>query len=186
MNIAAPELKRQLRSLGWPGLAGLVALIAAAALAFAAQRWDMQAAELQARADRLQARLRVLQASGADQANAEAAVTPDQWHEQLPAASARQQRLADLLEIGLRIGLSPTRTEHRLSVDQAAGLERLRVSMPLTGGYAQLRHYIEAALAHDPALSLDSLKLRRTSPLAPEVEAELVWSLHSRIEGDLR
>jgi len=184
MNVATPELRRQLRTLGWPGLMGLLALIAAAALAFTAQRWDTQTAELQARADDLRTRLRALQASGADKTITEAPATPDEWHNNLPPATERQQRLADLLEIGLRIGLTPVRTEHRLSVDKAAGLERLRVSMPLTGGYAQLRHYIEAALEHDPALSLDSLKLRRATPLAPEVEAELVWSLHSRSGGD--
>ena len=170
------DFKRQVRSLGWPGLAGLMALVAAAALILLARSWDSQAAGLQAEADALRGRLRTQIASGAI---AEPA-TPAQWQMNLPPASLRQQRLADLLEMGLRIGLTSTRTEHRLSVDAASGLERLRVSMPLVGGYAQIRHYIESALEHDPALSLDSLKLRRASPMAPEVEAELVWSLHSR------
>ena len=83
------------------------------------------------------------------------------------------QRLADLLEMGLRLGLQSSRSEHRLSVDAATGLERLRVTMPLSGGYEQLRQYIEAALRHDPGLSLDGLKLRRTSPQAAELEASV-------------
>ena len=39
---------------------------------------------------------------------------------------------------------------------------------------------IAAALEHDPALSLDAVKLRRVSPMAAEVDAELQWSLHGR------
>ena len=54
------------------------------------------------------------------------------------------------------------------------------MTMPLQGSYAQIRGFIGAALLKDPALSLDSLKLRRANPQATVVDAELVWSLHSR------
>ncbi|WP_077034803.1 GspMb/PilO family protein [Pelomonas sp. KK5] len=171
------QFKRQLRSLGWPGLLGALALAGALALGLAARGWDREATGLQARADSLRRTAAVR-----NDTITEAAATPAEWLRRLPPAAERQQRLADLLEIGLRLGLTPQRTEHRLSVDSAAGLERLRVTMPLTGGYAQLRHFIEAALEHDPALSLDSLKLRRSTPQAAELEAELVWSLHGRSE----
>ena len=184
MNMTIARLKHLMQSLGWPGGLGLLALLLAAALALLGQRWDGQAARLQAEADGLRGKLRLQQAGGPSAAQA-APVTPQQWRLSLPAAGLRQQRLADLLELGLRQGLVGTRTEHRLSVDAASGLERLRVSMPLSGGYAQLRGFIGAALAHDPALSLDSLKLRRLSPLAAELEAELVWSLHGRSEAAL-
>ena len=84
----------------------------------------------------------------------------------------------DLDKIAIRLDLNAARTEHRLA--SADGLERLRVNMPVTGSYAQVRRFIAAALAHDPALSLDAVKLRRASPMAAEVEAELQWSLHGR------
>lgn len=176
------DLKRSVKALGWPGLLGLFALALAAALALGAQAWTAQAAQLQAEADRLGNQLRGLRAAGLMNGPAAAPATPQQWQRALPSAEARQQRLADLLEIGLRSGLVSARTEHRLTVDPGAGLERLRVSMPLTGGYAQLRAFIDAALRHDPALSLDALKLRRNNPSAPELEAELTWSLHGRID----
>ncbi|RQO60424.1 hypothetical protein DBR47_08660 [Paucibacter sp. KBW04] len=175
------RLRRALRALGWPGLIGLLALLLAAALWLAAARWDEQAALSQAQADRLRQELRLKRAAGAQEAQAPA--TQAQWWQALPPAAERQQRLADLLEMGLRLGLVSARTEHRLSVDAAAGLERLRVSMPVTGGYAQVRQFIAAALQHDAALSLDGLKLRRASPQAAEVEAELQWSLHSRADA---
>jgi hypothetical protein len=105
-------------------------------------------------------------------------VSVQQWQAALPAAAERQQRLADLLELSIRLELNGARTEHRLST--AEGLERLRVTMPVTGSYAQVRRLISAALAHDPALSLDAVKLRRVSPMSADVDAELQWSLHGR------
>ncbi|MCZ8074965.1 MAG: hypothetical protein O9341_12625 [Paucibacter sp.] len=176
--------KSQLRALGAPGLFAALALVLAAGLAWQGQRWERDAAADAARGDRLRAELRLQRALAPASAAsaAELPSTPEQWRETLPSASQRQQRLADLLEMGLRLGLVSTRTEHRLTVDAASGLERLRITMPLSGGYAQLRQYIEAALRHDPALSLDSLKLRRANPQAAELEAELQWSLHGRME----
>lgn len=163
--------QRVVSVLGAPGLAGIAALVLAAVAVLAGQRWDAQATALQAEAHALRARA----SPAAPQA---LHVGVQQWQAALPSPRDRQQRLADLLELGLRLDLSGVRTEHRLSTSE--GLERLRVTMPLTGSYAQLRRFIGAALAHDPALSLDAVKLRRVSPLSSDVEAELQWSLHGR------
>jgi Type II secretion system (T2SS), protein M subtype b len=164
-------LDRLVRALGWPGLAGVAALLLAAVAVAAGQRWDAQAVALQAEARELRAKARPAAA-------APAPLSAQQWQAALPTAAGRQQRLADLLELGMRLELNGARTEHRLST--ADGLERLRVTMPVTGSYAQLRRFIAAALANDPALSLDAIKLRRASPLSAEVDAELQWSLHGR------
>ncbi|MCV2353694.1 hypothetical protein LNV09_05900 [Paucibacter sp. B2R-40] len=182
MKAHGMELKQALKRLGWPGLLGAAALLLALVLLMQAQRWSTQTAQLQAEADGLNRQLRSQRAAGLASGPIAAPATPQQWQQALPNAEMRQQRLADLLEIGLTMGLVGARTEHRLTLDTAAGLERLRVNMPLTGGYAQLRAFIDAALRHDPALSLDALKLRRASPNAPELEADLVWSLHGRID----
>lgn len=160
-----------MKQLGAPGLAGVAALLLAAAALLLGQRWDAQATRLQAEARDLRAKARPAVAASAP-------VSVQQLQAALPPASQRQQRLADLLELALRLDLNAARTEHRLA--SAEGLERLRVTMPVTGPYAQVRRYIAAALAHDPALSLDAVKLRRVSPMASEVEAELQWSLHGR------
>jgi len=176
------RLKFLAQALGWPGLLGLLLLLAAAALALGlTPRWEAQASQWEAEAGRLQRQLRAQKlAAAAATPGAQATLTPAQWQLGLPSGEQRQQRLADLLELGLRQGLLSVRTEHRLTVDVSAGLERLRITMPVQGGYAQLRGYIDAALLQDPGLSLDSLKLRRANPQTPEVEAELLWSLHAR------
>jgi Tfp pilus assembly protein PilO len=164
--------------LGWPGLLGLGALLLAGLLELGLARlWSEDRAALQAQAERLQRQLRAQRAS---EPVPQRLATPEQWRASLPEAAERQQRLADLLEAALRAGLNSPRTEHRLAVDAATGVERLRVSMPVQGGYAQLRGFLETALRQDPALSLDGLKLRRAAPAAAELEAELQWSLHGR------
>ncbi|MFG6468106.1 hypothetical protein [Roseateles sp. BYS87W] len=165
------EVLRAGARLGGPGLVGVGALVAAAVLAGLGQRWDAQT-------QRLQDEARALRAQARPQATAEAPLSVQQWQASLPAPADRQQRLADLLELAIRLDLNPARTEHRLSTSE--GLERLRVTLPVTGRYAQVRRFIAAALAHDPALSLDAIKLRRVSPQAAEVEAEMQWSLHGR------
>lgn len=160
------------KTFGWPGLIGLAALALGIVAVMLGQRWDAQAARLQAEARELRAKARPAAAA------ASAPVSVQQWQAALPPPASRQQRLADLLELGIRLDLNGARTEHRLAVSE--GLERLRVTMPVTGSYAHVRRFIGAALAHDPALSLDAIKLRRVSPMAAEVDAELQWSLHGR------
>ena len=175
----AIDFKQMARRLGVPGWAGIAALVLAAILLPISQRLAAQGEQFEAHADALAKAQRRSAAAGPQIAPA----TQAQWQQNLPPSGERQQRLADLLEMSLRLGLNSARTEHRLTVDPASGLERLRVSMPLSGNYATLRQFIGSALAHDPALSLDSLKLRRASPQATDVDAELVWSLHSRMEA---
>ena len=166
------NLRALFKKLGGPGLVGLAALLLAAVALVLGQRWDAQATALQAEARALRAKARPAAIATA------VPVSVQQWQANLPAAAQRQQRLADLLELSIRLDLNGARTEHRLATSE--GLERLRVTMPVTGSYAQVRRFIGAALEHDPALSLDSIKLRRLSPMSAEVDAELQWSLHGR------
>jgi Tfp pilus assembly protein PilO len=165
-----------LKAWGWPGAVAVAILaLAASAAGYAARCLKYEAAAV-AQVNLLDARIRnVAKVQGIAPVQTRA-----DWLASLPEADARQRRLADLLEISIREGLNSTRTEHQLSVDQAVGLERLRVTMPIQGSYAQIRQFIGAALAHDPALSLDSLRLRRPSPQSNQVEAELVWSMHAQ------
>lgn len=180
LTLHARSIGRALRSLGLPGAAALMCLAAAAVLALqVTPSWEAQAEELAVQ----QAQLR---RSWRAQGPALGADTPARFLAALPPAGERQQRLADLLEIGVRLGLEIQRSEQRLVPDAGSGLERLRVSLPVQGSYAQLRQYLGAALAHDPALSLDSLHLRRSQRESPVLQADLVWTLHSRADAAVR
>jgi len=178
----ARSLRQALGALGWPGAVAGLCLLGAAVLALQlTPRWQGEAEDLAVQQAGLRRSLRASAALPATGAQTPAALLAS-----LPPSADRQQRLADLLEIGLRLGLVQQRSEQRLSVDADTGLERLRISMPVQGSYAQLRHYLGAALAHDTALSLDSLHLRRAQRESQELQAELVWTLHSRRDGGPR
>jgi hypothetical protein len=170
--------RENMHRLGWPGLVGLVALMAAAACVLLAQRWDAEASASRARAEQM---MRRMSSVAVPVRAADAPLAPKAWLAQLPAAALRQERLADLLELAIRNDLSSARTDYHLATDTGLGVEHLRVSMPVSGRYAQLRAFIEAALAQDPGLSLDELKLQRAGPQSDRVDAEMVWSLHGRI-----
>lgn len=163
-----------LRSLGWPGALAALCLGMAAVLALhLTPMWQVQSDELAVQQAQLR---RTLRARGP----VPEAETPARFVAAMPQAGDRQQRLADLLEIGVRLGLDVQRSEQRLAVDGSTGLERLRVSLPVQGSYAQIRQFLSAALAHDPALSLDSLHLRRPQRDSLVMQAELIWTIHSR------
>lgn len=145
------------------------AWLAAALLLWLAQDWQARTEQLQAQA----------QARPPLPIHAPP-VPPPRVLASLPGNAHTPERLADLLELGIRQGLVSPRSEHRLS--SAGGLERLRVSMPLAASYATLRGFLSEALLQDPGLSLDSLKLRRANAEASDLEIDLQWSLHSRSE----
>ncbi len=172
---------RSLKRFGWPGAVGLFCLGGVAVLALLlSPKWAVEAAEMDAHADRLQARLRLQWLAAPAKQLESAQATPQAWMGSLPELRLQQQRLVDLLELGSRQGVQIARTEHRLTTDPASGLARLRITMPLRGSYAQVRGYVSAALKADPSLSLDGLKLRRATTQATELEGELQWSLLSR------
>lgn len=136
------------RTLGWPGVAGGLALLAATALA----------AGLMPRAPAVQ----MIAPSGPVPASTTGTVPPV------------AVRLAHLLERAVHEGVTVVRTEQR---PRGAGERGTRLHMPARGGYQELRRFAEAALGADPALALESLQLRRGTPGDTTLEAEFVWWL---------
>ena len=111
--------------------------------------------------------------------------TPAQrFREGFPAAADRQDRLAVLLTLVAKNGLDSRRSEFRLTQDRDFGLLRYTVIMPVAGPYSQVRRFLEEAQAHDPALSLDRLRLRRASTSASVVETDLTWSFFMQPEPE--
>ena len=109
--------------------------------------------------------------------------TPAQRFRQgFPAAADRQDRLAVLLTLATKNGLESKRSEFRLAQDHDSGLLRYTVTMPVAGPYSQVRRFLEETQAHDPALSLDRLRLRRASTSASTVETDLTWSFFMQPE----
>jgi hypothetical protein len=85
--------------------------------------------------------------------------------------------LAKLYAIGSATGVGLQAGTYR--TQQAAGrLERYELALPVSGSYAQIRDFLNRALAEIPALSLDQMTLRREGRNDAAVHAELRLTLH--------
>lgn len=161
------------RRLGWPAalalLLTLAAVVGAAWLPREQQRLDAERHNLAARRAALQPRK-----AAAVSAEAGAALAAS-----LPPDAERQARTAALLALTTELGLPWPRSEFRYQVDRELGLAQYRVAMQLSGRYSVLRGFVAEALRRDPALALESLRLRRDAD--GQLKAELAWVLHMQV-----
>jgi hypothetical protein len=85
--------------------------------------------------------------------------------------------LAKLYAIGTATGVDLQSGNYR--TEKAAGrLERYELALPVSGSYAQIRDFLNRALAEIPALSLDQMTLRRDGRNEATLQAELRMTLH--------
>lgn len=153
--------------LGLPGALALVSLAAAAVLAgVLAPRWQVEADTVVAAAQRS------LREQAGRQARAAAQRPVVAQRPLWPAPDSTPERAAALLSLAQRSGVSVQRSR-----EQAGDGGHLQVSSSARGSYAALRSYIGEALAADPALVLERVRLFRSTPDARELEAELQWTL---------
>lgn len=151
--MSAPDLRpvrSAWRTLGWPGVAGALALSGAAVVA--GGKGPDQAAQVE--------QAPVLSAPTM------ATLPP------MRAVPPVAERLAQLLELALREGVSVQRAEQR---SRGGGEPGTQLNMPASGRYADLRRFVEAALLADPDLALESLRLRRGETSDDVLEAQFVW-----------
>jgi hypothetical protein len=85
--------------------------------------------------------------------------------------------LAKLYAIGTATGVALQSGSYR-SQKSAGRLERYELALPVSGSYAQIRDFLNRALAEIPALSLDQMTLRRDGRNEATVQAELRLTLH--------
>lgn len=175
---------RDLRRWGLPGLAA--AMLAALAAWLLLIEMPRAAAQLRADEQRWAAARQALVSTGA--ARARPATDPAvRFRSAFPPAMDRHRRIEELLASATVMGLQSQRSDVRDAAAGAHGLMRVRVTMPLTGPYENLRRYIDLALRSDPALTLDLLRMERSDPSQSALRVELQWSLWMRPPpGDLR
>ncbi len=169
-------VRSTVRLWGWPAGLGVALLVAACVLeAWVLPRQQEHVADLRQQVQAARARARV--ASQPVAARAVVADPAQQFRDTFPAARWRQQRLADLFDGAARAGLSVGRTEHRPGLEPGLGLARYRITLPVNGTYGQVRGFVRQALAADPALSLDGLRLSRAHAGQAQLQAQLQFSL---------
>lgn len=156
-----------------------VALAALALLAAGAVALLAVVKPLEARARALEQRLelRAVPGAGMTRVSAAPASRLDAFYRYFERANGREEWLATLHTMAGSAGLELRSGEYRLA-DSRQRIERYRVTLPVTGSYAQLRVFLREALAAIPVLSLDQVSFRRRAAGDARIEAEIVFTLH--------
>lgn len=101
------------------------------------------------------------------------------YAEQLPRTDAAVEAVARIHGLGAAAGLSLPSGEYRMERHVDDPLVRYRVSLPVTGSYAQVRGFVIDVLREVPAAALDDIQLRR-DPAGNKLEARVRFSLYLR------
>jgi len=172
MALSFNTLRFHLGRLGWAGAAGAVLIVGS--LAYDAGVVRPREAALEAQVNRNAQGRRAadaLRAQAASEADAGVAPRPPL----APAAAAALRRLFDAAD---RAGLELAQGEYRLTEVKDARLRRYQLSLPVAGGYPEIRAFVAQALNADPALALTAIQLRREQIENPELDALLSFTLY--------
>ena len=99
------------------------------------------------------------------------------FYEFLKSGKQTTDWLDRLYAAAQRAGVELRSAEYRM---QSTGtrIERYEIRLPLRARYAQIRVFVDSALADIPMLSLDDIKFKRERAADSAVEAELRLTLH--------
>lgn len=99
-------------------------------------------------------------------------------YDYLAKPQATTDWLAKLYAIGRATGVELQSASYKTQSAPAGRLERYEMTIPLTGGYTQMRQFLQRALSEIPVLSLDQITLKRENRREGLVQAELRLTLH--------
>ena len=100
-----------------------------------------------------------------------------------PPAAQLTDELERLHRLARRAGLELAQGEYRLE-RREAGLWSYRITLPVRGGYPQLRGFLAAVLKDMPAASVDGLRFERKRAAETLLDAQVRVTLHVRPSGE--
>jgi hypothetical protein len=169
-----------LRRMGWPGLAALLLVLVAGGL-----EWGVRPAIARQNAQLLHEHVARLDAAArlrASAANVGQRDPRDQLRDSLPPVSQRGESVAALLRLLEVAQLSADRAEYTAE-EMEPGLVRLRITVPVQGGYGATRELIASLLNELPNAALDRVELARPAAGANKLSGQLYLSLFFRREA---
>lgn len=178
MRIHRLTLREAVRRLGLPGFGGAILLAAAAAgIVFAVLPGI-------ASRERAQQHVQRAQAQAAAVLRGELRIEPpparqlDDFFARLPAQPAATSAIDGLYAAADAEKISLARGEYSLAVEQGTHMARYQILLPVRGSYAQLRRFIDAAIAQVPGLSVEDIDLQRKEVSATEVDGRIRMTLY--------
>jgi uncharacterized iron-regulated membrane protein len=169
----------------WHQHAGVFGLVGVVALLLAGGVWFGVHEPAEQETQRL-LRAKVKQLSDARSAAAASAVSQRDPHdlarESLPGERERAAVVRRVLALAEASKLSVERSDYTLQAEEPR-LQRLRMTLPLGGGYTQVRQFVGQLLNRMPNVALDSLQIDRPASGAGELQTTVRLSIYFRAEG---
>lgn len=178
MRIHKLTLHESVRRLGLPGLGGAILLAAAAAGTLFVV---LPGLEARARAEQQVLRAQA-HAAAVQRGEVSIARTPgrqlDDFYAGLPAQLTATKAIDGLYTAADAEKISLERGEYSLAVEQGADMARYQILLPVHGTYAQLRRFIDTAIAKVPGLSVEDLDMQRKEVSETELEGRIRMTLY--------
>jgi Tfp pilus assembly protein PilO len=174
-NTAVPALYLGARRMGKTGIVGVSLCIFSLVMYLSStvplrEQLASQAMELeQARADQARRMESGTSSSPRDQSSA--------FKNSLPTRVDTPKILGTLVTVAAASGVVLERGDYTYVAPGKGEIGRYQISLPLMGSYAQIRKFIENALAAVPAMALEKMRVERKSVADPVISAELQFSV---------
>ncbi len=163
---------------GRPGLLGIALLLAAPVFLFSTH--------LPVAAEVATLRNGLAAAHGRARTAASVQVTaPATARRELPARTDMPAILRELFGHATQARLAVDTGKYEINATNGSGVVRYRIAFPVTGPYAQIRAFVDAALTTMPAVALTDLVLARKSIVDGSVEAQLRMTVYTRATGTM-
>ena len=165
----------QLRQLGWPGVAGIGMLLFSASFYLSS---SLPAAEEAASMRESIASEMKNRSAASDQARSNSpGAQLKSFYDYFPPARQLPDQLARIYGFADKQGLQLRQGEYRLIQETNAKLERYQVTLPLRGGYAQVRRFVAEVMNEMAVVSLDDLKFEKQQIGDTAIEAQIRMTL---------
>lgn len=164
--------RREASRLQWRGIAGIALIVLAAGFALSTLLPAQRRIEaLRADVSDLRARLK----SGGESANVPVAreTQVENFYAFFPAVESLPDWVGSIHTAAARNGLALESGDYLLERRKGARLAEYQITLPVRGGYAQIRSFVAEVLDKVPAAALDDIVVKRENIGAPALEARL-------------
>jgi hypothetical protein len=174
-------LSETLQRLGRPGVIGIALLASSLGLAVSTllPSWQ-ELGRLRAKAAAAQESLRTA-AARAPRPDESPAGQLRAFYAFFPLHTDASGSLSHMFAAARESGLQLSRGEYAIVTDRQTGLVVYRMTLPVRGGYTQIREFVAASLKAVPALALDEVTFERPKISETQVQARVRLTLYLRL-----
>ncbi len=157
-----------LRALGWPGMAGIGVLVACASACWSA--WLPLAGRLEAAQARQQ---ELARASVRPAGQAQLPAQLEAFYRRFPARRELPAELEKIFAAAAAQGISLDKAEYRSSRAVSGRLNRIQITLPVSGEYPKIRLFLATVRQTVPTAAIAAVTLARKGIADPAVEAQI-------------